>query len=133
MPISSTLWSMWGVVLQKKGGFCYHYQLWMGKEKEKRERKKEKLKVWSCRREVSFFLHSTGVRWESGEGEEGGKRERYCESAVLQKRGVIFHQNRIGEKEKRDGRERESEMRKKRVKVSLTRIRMAWSVLVSNG
>ena len=71
---------MWGVVLQKRGG---------------------------------FFLHSTGVRWESGEGEEGGKRERYCESAVLQKRGVIFHQNRIGEKEKRDGRERESEMRKK--------------------
>ena len=24
----------------------------------------------------AFFLHSTGVRWESGEGEEGGKRER---------------------------------------------------------
>ena len=80
MPISSTLWSMWGVVLQKRG---------------------------------SFFLHSRRVSRGWGKGEEGGKRERYCESAVLQKRGVIFQQNGIGEKEKRDGRERESEMRKK--------------------
>ena len=100
MPISSTLWSMWGVVLQKRG---------------------------------VFFLHSRRVSRGWGKGEEGGKRERYCESAVLQKRGVIFQQNGIGEKEKRDGRERESEMRKKRVKVSLTRIRMLGPFWYSNG
>ena len=68
---------MWGVVLQKKGGFCYQYQLGMGKEKENRESKKEKVKMWFCRREVSVFFI---VRVSVGDGEkekrEEGERER---------------------------------------------------------
>ena len=68
-----------------------------------------------------------------GRRRRGRERERDCESVVLQKKGVHFYLNGIGKKQKEDGRERESEMRKKRVKVSLARIRMAWSVLVSNG
>ena len=46
-------------------------------------------------------------------GRKERERERDCESVVLQKKGVHFYLNGIGKKQKEDGRERESEMRKR--------------------
>ena len=81
MPISSTLWSMWGVVLQKRGVFFHHSPdvSWAWGEGEegggKRKGDKEIVKVWSCRREVSFFIRI-----------ELGRRRRERESEMRKKK-----------------------------------------------
>ena len=62
MPISSTLWSMWGVVLQKRGAFFININWEWGKRRRReREQERESENLVLQKRGVLFFLHRREV------------------------------------------------------------------------